>query len=266
MANAADTRKLDLVATLAEAVRRLPTMWRGAGGVLALAAALTLAALFAPGEGSMRVAVWAAAVAAALAAFGAITRIGLASDGARVAGLGPFGLQLGKVEARLAGAVLLCALFLSIILSLLALVALALFGGAGLDAEAIRARDWAAAGAAWKLALLAGVGVVVLGTPVLLAVRLSLFAQATVAEGRMISLTATRLTNGAILPLLGGLVVVQAPGLLWTLFALSGVLSVTAALVGGIVLIALVQIPLQAAFLGAAYRRLQAPQDDLAPL
>ena len=35
-----------------------------------------------------------------------------------------------------------------------ALVGLALFGAAGLDVEAIRARDWAAVGAPWKLAAL----------------------------------------------------------------------------------------------------------------
>jgi hypothetical protein len=201
-------------------------------------------------------------VIAGLAAFGATTRIGTAIDleTARRAGLRPGGLQLGRPEARLAGATLLCALFMSIILALLMLVALALFGGAGLNAEAVRARDWAAVGPAWKLALLAGVTLVVLGAPLLFAVRLSLYAPATVGRGQMISLTATGLTNRAILPLLAGLVACAVPGLIWLGLVTTGVLGGRAAGAVAILTLVAVQWPLTSAFLGAAYRRLETHQ------
>lgn len=255
--------RLKLGAALAEALRRLPDMARGAGGVLVVAAglALTFATTSLPNWGCT-VAGLATALAG-LAAFGAVTRIGVARDldGARRLGLGPHGFQLTRIEARLAGAVLLCALFMAIILSLLALVALALFGAAGLDAGAIRARDWAAVGPVWKLMLLTLVGLVVLGTPVLLLVRLSLFAPATVGRGRMMSLGVTALTNRAMLPLLAGLIACAVPTLVWIGLAGSGVVVGPAAAITGILAIVAFQTPLTAGFLGAAYRQLDV--DDI---
>lgn len=262
------SRKLKLRETLTEALWRAPEVLSGAAGAIGAATAMSLLIVLAPSSGWLRGLEYLVLGLLLLVTLGAATRLGVAGDkpGAKALGLGPAGLQATATEARLLGASLLCGLFLSIMYALLGLTALALFGAAGLDAEAIRLRDWAAAGPAWKLALLAVVGVILLGAPVLLSLRLSLYAQATVATGRMISLTATRLTNGAILPLLAGLVLVQTPVLLWILLALTGGVPPLAALVGGIVLIALVQIPLKAAFLGAAYRRLEQPTDDLAPL
>jgi len=262
MAASPDDRRLATGATLTEAARRMPDMARGAGGVLALTAGFALILLARP-AGWFALLGWLALTLSVLSAFGAVTRIGVARDldGARARGLGPLGFQLTRVEARLAGATLLCALFLTIILSLLALVALALFGGAGLDAGAIRARDWAAAGAAWKLVLLAGVGVVVLGTPVLLAVRLSLFAQATVGRGQMISLTATALTNHAIVPMLGGLILCGAPLLVWLALVIGGALTGKAALAVAVIALFGLQSPFTAAFLGAAYRQLETSED-----
>ncbi|CAN5153852.1 hypothetical protein BH10PSE2_BH10PSE2_16750 [soil metagenome] len=256
-------RRLDLFATLGEAVVTMPVMWRGAGGVLTVLAALWGAALLMAalkGAGGVIGGLTDLATAlVALMTWGAITRIGVAGDlaGARRLGLGPFGFQMTRIEARLLGAGALCGLFMIIMLSLLALVALAMFGFAGLNAGAIRAHDWAAVGAAWKLALLAGVGLIVLGVPVVFAVRLCLFAPATVGRGQMISLTATGLTNGAILPLLGGLVVCSVPTLA------CGVLALAFEGGGGLVPVlwvvsyAGVQAPLTAAFLGIAYRRLE---------
>jgi hypothetical protein len=262
------SRKLRLRETLTEALWRAPEILTGAAGAIGAAAAMCLLIVLAPSSGWVRILELVILGLLLLVTLGAVTRLGVAGDkaGAKALGLGPAGLQVTGTEARLLGASLLCGLFLVIMYALLGLTALALFGAAGLDAEAIRLRDWAAAGPVWKLALLAVVGVILLGAPVLLSLRLSLYAQATVATGRMISLTATRLTNGALLPLLAGLILVQAPAILWMLLAVAGVLPVSAALVGGIVLVALVQIPLQAAFLGAAYRRLEGPNDDLAPL
>lgn len=262
------TGRLRLRETLAGAVRRMPDMARGAGGAIALSAALALVAGLAPLDGRGRAVAVVAFAVAWLVAFGAVTRIGVAQDlaGAKTLGLGPSGFQLTRTEARLAGATLLCALFLSIILALLGLVALAMFGGAELNAEAVRARDWGAVGPAWKLVLLGFVGAVVLGAPVVLALRLSLFAQATVARGRMISLTATLLTNGSMAPLFAGLVIAGLPATGWLLVSAAGLVAGPAALVVGVLVLAGLQPPLTAAFLGAAYRRLERPLEDLAPL
>lgn len=262
------TPRLRLRETLTEALWRAPEVLTGAGGALFAAAAMTLVLALAPTSGWATFAVGSLWGLALLVALGAVTRIGVAGDkaGGKALGLGPAGLQLNQTELRLLGATLLCGLFLAIMLALLGLTALALFGGAGLDAEAIRVRDWGAAGPAWKLWLLAGVGVIVVGAPVVLALRLSFYAQATVAAGRMISLTATGLTNGSMLPLAAGLALVQAPGLAWALLGLSGLVPAKAALAAGVVMVAVVQVPLKAAFLGAAFRRLDRPGEGLAPL
>ena len=254
--------RLDLTGALAEAVGRMGEMARGAGPALALTTMLALAVILLRLSGAVEAVLLASTVIAGLAAFGATTRIGTAIDldSARRAGLRAGGLQLGKPEARLAGATLLCALFMTIMLALLMLVALALFGGAGLNAEAVKARDWAAVGPTWKLVMLAGVALVVLGAPVLFAVRLSLYAPATVGRGQMISLTATGLTNRAILPLLAGLIACAAPGLIWLGLVATGVLSGKAAGVAAVLLLIAIQWPLTSAFLGAAYRRLETHQ------
>jgi len=258
-AGARPGRRLDLVEALTEAVDRMGEMARGAGPALALTAVLALAVILLRLPGGVQSVLLLLTVIAALAAFGATTRIGTAGDleAARRAGLRPGGLQLGKPEARLAGATLLCALFMLIMLALLAMVALALFGGAGLNAEAVKAHDWAAVGPAWKLVLLAGVALVVLGAPVLFAVRLSLYAPATVGRGQMISLTATGLTNRAILPLLAGLVACAVPGLIWLGLLATGVLGGKAAGAVAVLMLVAIQWPLTSAFLGAAYRRLE---------
>lgn len=254
--------RLDLAATLAEAVERMGDMARGAGPVLALTTVLALGVVLIPLANGLEAGLVGLTLVVGLAAFGATTRIGTAVDleTARRSGLRLGGLQLGKPEARLAGATLLCALFMTIILALLMLVALALFGGAGLDADAVKNADWAAVGPTWKLVLLAGVAVVVLGAPVLFAVRLSLYAPATIGRGQMISLTATGLTNRAILPLLAGLIVCSLPGLIWLALVATGFLGGKAAgVVAGLMLV-LIQWPLTSAFLGAAYRRLETHQ------
>ncbi|QTC89776.1 hypothetical protein [Brevundimonas goettingensis] len=253
------TKRLDLIEVLTEAVGRMGEMARGAGPALALTALLALAGVLLRLPQGAGMLLSALTLVAGLAAFGATTRIGTAGDleAARRAGLRPGGLQLGKPEARLAGATLLCALFMAIMLALLAMVALALFGGAGLNAEAVKARDWAAVGPAWKLVLLSGVTLVVLGAPVLFAVRLCLYAPATVGRGQMVSLTATGLTNRAILPLLAGLAACAVPGLIWLGLVAAGVLGGRAAGAVAILMLVAIQWPLTSAFLGAAYRRLE---------
>ena len=80
--------------------------------------------------------IWAAcALASTLVLAGALARIAITDDlaGARRLGLGPVGLQFGSPEVRLLGAGLLCAIFLAMILSVVALVLLAVFGMAELN-------------------------------------------------------------------------------------------------------------------------------------
>lgn len=246
---------LPLRATLSAAVRGLPDMMRGAGAVLVLTALMFSLSGFLSGAASGLAAF--TALVGGVSAFGAVTRIGLFGlEGARQGGLGAGGLQLRRLEGRLLGATLLIALFMAIILSLLGLTALALFGASGLDVEAIKAGDWTRVGPLWKLALLTGVVLIVVLTPVVFLVRLSLYAQATAVWGRMTSLAATGLTNGVMTPLLIGLLACAAPVILW--MGLCLVMGWGGALAGafGAALMVLVQMPMTAGFLGAAWRTL----------
>lgn len=245
---------LPVGAALSEAIRAMPDMMRGAGPVLILTTILLAASGWLTAWTGGLVGL---AALVGLSGFGAVTRIGLFGlAGARERGLGPGGFQLRRLELRLLGATLLIALFMSIILSLLGLTALALFGASGLDAGAIEARDWARVGPAWKLVLLGGVALIVVATPVVFLVRLSLYAQATAVWGRMASLATTGLTNGAMLPLLAGLAICAAPTLLWMVMAFAAGWGGIAAGAVGATLWMLVQTPLTAGFLGAAWRRL----------
>lgn len=171
-------------------------------------------------------------------------------------GLGPAGLQFGRPELRLLGAGLLCAVFLAMILSVVALVLLALFGMAELNAQAIELRQWSAVGPVWKLALLGLVTAFALFAVVAFAVRLSLFAPATIGRGHMVSLQSMSIARGAFWPLLAGLMVTSAPKIGLVLLWGAGLLSGTAGWVVFAVVLTAFQAPLTLAFVGAAYRRL----------
>ena len=253
---------------MTEAVRLWPMMMTGAGGALILSALLWGVGSVGGLTGGAAVALQAAGWLAGLVAWSAVTRIGVAGNvvGAKAAGLGPLGFQLGRPELRLAGAFLLLLLFFAIILSLLGMTALAVFGAAGLDVEALKLRDWAAVGPAWKLSILAVIGVVLIGAPVVLAVRICLFAQATIARERMTSLGVTGLTNGAMAPLFAGLAVSWLPGLGWLAVCVTLGLDGRLATAGWLVLQTIWQAPISAGFLGAAWRRLERPDEGLAPL
>lgn len=141
--------------TLSAAARALPRLWRGACGAIVLAAVVWSLKPLAAGPAGL---IWAAcALTSTLVLAGALARIAITDDlaEARRLGLGPVGLQFGRPEVRLLGAGLLCAIFLAMILSVVALVLLAVFGMAELNAQAIEMRQWSAVGPAWKLILLA---------------------------------------------------------------------------------------------------------------
>jgi len=256
-ASVSSHRLLRLGEALAVAFGRLPRIWAGAWGAILIGAGAWAAAGLAPG--------WAGAVAAvagliaSLVLVGAATRIAVTEDieAARRLGLGPAGLQFGLPELRLLGAALLCAVFMAMILSVVALLLLAVYGMAGLDAEAIKHRDWAGVGPVWKLALLAVMTLAALYAVLVMAVRLSLFAPATLGRGHMVSLNSMGIAQGNFWPLLGGLVVVGLPGLVVLVLNGAGVIS---GLIAGLVwaaVLAAVQTPLILSFLGAAYRRLE---------
>jgi hypothetical protein len=200
-----------------------------------------------------------AALIVTLISSAALGRGSVAEDrsGARRLGLGPAGLQLGKLELRLLAAALLCAVFLTLILSVVALVLLATFGIAGLDAEAIRLRNWAAVGPAWKLVLLALMTVGMLCAIVVLAARLSLFVPATVARRHMVSLQSIALSRGVVGPMAVGLILTAAPSAVLLVAAGAGWISGAGAWIAWAAVLNLIQGPLTLGFLGAVYRRLE---------
>lgn len=207
----ADHRRLDVVAAFATALGGLPAAWAGAWGVLAFASALIAAPVFVPLEGWMGWAHTALLALTGLSAWGALTRIALD----RRSGLGGGGLQFGKAELRIAAGLILSCLFLAFIAAVLALLMSAVFGLAGLDPRPVLARDWTAVGPPWKLAVLGLTGVVVMGVPLLLIIRLSLFAPASVGRGQVVALNSMGVANGAFWPLLMlWLVIIGTAGLM----------------------------------------------------
>nr|WP_314434279.1 hypothetical protein [uncultured Brevundimonas sp.] len=255
-------RRLQLDEALSAAIPGMIRGCRSAWGALGLSAVVWGARPFI--EGGV---VWAwmlAAIVATVVATGALTRVSISDDlaGARRLGLGPVGLQFRMPELRLAGAAALCAVFMAMIVSVVALVLLAVFGMAGLDSSAIQARDWAAVGPAWKLALLAVLTVGVLFAVAALIVRLSLFAAATVGRGHMVSLNSMALTRKVFWPLFAGLIGVAAPKFVLIGLWASGLLAGAAGWVAWAVVLNVVQGPLAIAYLGAVYRQVefQTPQ------
>lgn len=252
-------RHLNLRVALGRTLRVLPLLWRGAVGALVLCAALWLApAVWTPTGGLVWL--WVAAVAVStVVAAGALARLSISDTmgEAKALGLGPLGLQTKLPEARLVGAALLCLLFLTMILSILALVVLAIFGMAELSVKAIQARDWSGVGEPWKLGVLAVLGVGAVAIPLLLAVRLSLFAPATLGRRQMVSLNSMGIAYGSFWPILGGLIVTALPKIV--LLFLIGTGLVTGLVAQGVWVLGLVglQLPLTLGFLGAAYRQLE---------
>ena len=252
-------RRLNLQVALGRTLRVLPLMGRGAVGALALCAALWLIpAVWAPSGGLAWL--WiAAAAAGTVVAVGALARLSISDTltEARALGLGPFGLQAGLPEARLLGAALLCLLFLAMILSILGLVVLAIFGMAELNVQAIQARNWAGVGEPWKLAVLAALAVGAVAIPLLLIVRLSLFAPATLGRRQMVSLNSMGIAYGSFWPILGGLVVTALPKILLLILIGTGWLSGVVGQIVWVLGLVGLQLPLTLGFLGAAYRQLE---------
>lgn len=199
----ADRRWLDLTRALDWAGRVTVRAWTGAWGGLLFLSLLLLVPLLAPLgldlDGALGVAYGGLLTVASLVVWGALTRISVTDDleAARRMGLGPGGIQFGALELRIVWALVLNLIFLSLIGCILALVTLAVFGMAELDVAAIQARDWAAVGPVWKLVALGLFSLFVLGLPLLLITRLSMFAQASAGRGRTTSLNTMGIGYGS---------------------------------------------------------------------
>lgn len=252
-------RRLKLRVALGRTLRALPLMWRGSAGALGLCAALwLLPVVWAPAGGLAWL--WGVAVfVSTVVAVGALTRLSIsdAVGEARALGLGPLGLQTRLPEARLVGAALLCLLFLSMILSIIGLVVLAIFGMAELNVQAIQSRDWAEAGAPWKLGVLAVLAFGAVAIPLLLTVRLSLFAPATLGRRQMVSLNSMGIAYGSFWQILAGLIVTALPKVVLLALIGAGVLTGAAGQVVWVAGLVGLQLPLTLGFLGAAYRQLE---------
>jgi hypothetical protein len=244
---------------LGDAVKAFPRLWAGAAGILLLLAVACLLPAFVENLPVSTVAVAVGSTGLGVAALGALARLSITPDlrAARGLGLGPGGFQFGRPELRLVGATLLCLIFLAMIVSVLGVIVLAIAGGAELNVEAIRARDWPAVGAPWRLAVVGAVVAGALIIPLVLAVRLSLFAHATLGRRQMVSLNSMGIAHGSFWPLLAGLVVTSLPKIALIALIGGGALTGTAATVAWVVGLVGVQLPLTMAFLGAAYRQLE---------
>lgn len=252
-----ENRQLRLGQALTATLPALIRTWKEAWGAVVVGAVVWSARPFVDGG-----LVWAwtlAATAATLVLTGALTRVAVSRDpaDARRLGLGPVGLQFAMPELRLAGAAALCAVFLAMIVSVAALVLLAVFGMAGLDADAIQARDWTAVGPAWKLTLLAVLTLGVWFAVIALIVRLSLFASATIGRGQMVSLTSMAITRGVFWPLFAGLIIVAIPKFVLIGLWAGGVLSGAVGWIVWAIVLNAVQGPLAVAYLGAVYRQVE---------
>jgi len=251
-----DQRRLNVAAATLDGARAMPRIWRGAWAALAQVSVLAVApALVTLTETAGIVhAVWLAI--AIWIAWGALSRVGAARSNvtAWAEGLGPGGLQFGKVELRLLAALLLNLIFIAMILTVLVLAALVVAGMAELDVAAIQARDWSAAGSPWRLGLVCVVGALTVWVPLIFVIRLGLFSQATVGRGHAVSLNTLGIAQGSFWPL----------ALLFALIAAAVValvaLQVSAGVAGRIAwTVGLIWIagPFAAGALGAAYRQLE---------
>lgn len=252
-------RRLKLRVALGRTLRALPLMWRGAAGALGLCAVVWILPVIQSPSG------WAgwlwglAAFATSVVAVGALARLSISDtpEEARALGLGAFGLQMKKPEARLVGAAMLCLLFLAMILSILGLVVLAIFGMAELNVQAIQTRDWAAVGEPWKLAVLAVLGVGAVAIPLLLTVRLLLFAPATLGRRQMVSLNSMGIAYGSFWQILAGLIVTALPKVVLLALIGAGVLTGAFGQIVWVLGLIGLQLPLTLGFLGAAYKQLE---------
>jgi len=263
-------RRLPLGACLKASIGFVPRAYVHAWAGLLLTTAVLGAPLLArlgylPANAAWIGALWfAALVSFSLMRDGALYRLAVSASPAvaRARGLGPAGLQFSRPEVRLLAAGLLVTLFLILIAIAGFVVSLFVASAAGLsetDWSAIRTPgQFAALGEPWKLGLVlaapVGAGLVLL----ILAVQLLLSAPATIGRERVVSIDALALAQGNALPLIAGLAIVGLPTIAVAAGGrLSGGGHAPGWMAAEFLVAGLVQAPLTAGFLGAAYRALE---------
>lgn len=261
------TRRFRLGAALGAAVAFAPKAWLNAWGSLGLLTAVLAAPAFLtslPAQAWLHAAWAVALVIAGVMAEGALYRVALAPglDAARKHGLGLGGVQFAMDEVHLLAAGGLVALFVALVVGVALLVVAFVMQGTGLaDAH------WGDALGIWRMAregdaravpVVAVAAVLALMIAPLI-IRLAPYKAATVGRGRVVSLDAMGLTAGAFWSFAAGLVLVSLPALLlsgWRPEALgfgpTGAKAVALVRAG---VLGLVQVPLAAGFLSAAYKQ-----------
>lgn len=241
-------RRFRLSEALMSGAMGVPAIWSRAWGAMVLAVAAHLLGSLQPGAVTGVI-----AGLATLIAWAAANRVAIFGAAAADHGLGPGGLQFGRAEMGIPFAAALNLVFLAMIASVLGLVALAVAGASELNAEAIQARDWAAAGEPWKLAVVGAITAVSLAILTVLVVRLSLFSQATVGRGHPVSLNTMGIATGGFWRLLTLLVILALPPALLAT-AVDGLAFGRAAVAGALTA---VWLPFAAGAMSAAYRCLE---------
>ena len=241
----AGIRRFHVTDAVLSGVRAVPAVWARAWAVMIALCAATAFAAMVPG-----VVPQVTFGVVALMAWGAAARVAIFGAEAPLHGLAPGGVQLGRAERHMPVAALLNLLFLAMIGAVLALVLLAVAGASDLNVEAIRARDWQDVGAGWRLAVVAGAGVLAVAIVVLLLMRLSLFSLATVGRDQPVSLNTLGIATGSFWRLLILWVIVAAP--LIAALAVRGEAGLAARVAA-----AALWTPFAAGALGRAYRDLE---------
>lgn len=253
------TRRLPLWASLRDALAFAPRAWVQAP----LALLLFTAALALPFYGAaLGLGPAAKAIAAPLLlltgvmAEGALYRIGVSKDAkaAKALGLGPLGLQFGKAELHLIGAAVMVSLFLGVVLLALGLVLVFAVNALHIG---FNRQEWISAPQGWRVLTFAGLLAAAGWVLAQLSIRLSLYKPATVARGKMVSVSALGLSEHNFWRLLLGLIVVLLPtiGLAAWRTHTQGAGMWTGAIAAGVT--GLIQVPLAAGFLSEAYKRLE---------
>lgn len=247
--------RLNLWTALKDGVADMPRIWRGAWPVLAASFVAGLVALwFGPNAVIGQVA-WAVSSLATLVAITALAMIGV--------GQTPnlFSVQFGAASVRVGAAFLLNLIFILMIASVVGLLILAIAGAAGMgdaltfDPETVLAAPPANV-PAWKMVVTLLTAAAGLLGFLLIAARLSLFAQATVDQGAVVSVRTMAMTRGAAWPLLAGILITEAPKFLLIGLGLMGVISGHLAAVVWIIVLVWIQAPLTAGFFGSAWRQI----------
>ena len=253
---------------LVDAVGFLPAAWSGAWLILlAMLAALIAAPL------ALDYAPRAVAAAGLLAllwllklmALGALYRLAVFGQAARIEGLGLGGIQLGMPELRLLIAQIAIILFLLLIAATLMTVFMLAFSLSGLGdgyvdtMSAISAVFERAQGLDRAFIAYTVLAAILL---VVLSVRLSLMYAASVAERRVVTLNALGLSEGAGFKLLLGVLLVAAPAPIAAL-ALHKLAASHAAMIAhttlSLIAVAVI-LPLSAGFFASGYRQMRLGQ------